>query len=74
MWATRCIVHQATHPSLLPLDLFPPGSRLAPSHPRQVNGVVLKYQPPAESCKPDKKWRLFVFKGEQELEAIKLHR
>ncbi len=36
--------------------------------------MVLKYQPPPEAHKADKRWRLFVFKGEEELEPIHLHR
>lgn len=41
----------------------------------QVGGVQLKYHPPAESCAPDKKWRLYTFKGDkQEGDPIYLHR
>ncbi|KAJ9520161.1 hypothetical protein QJQ45_030085 [Haematococcus lacustris] len=42
----------------------------------KVGGVVLKHQPPAEASKPDKKWRLYVFKGEALVdgEPLYLHR
>lgn len=41
----------------------------------QVGGTELKYQPPPESCAPDKKWRLYTFKGNQmEGDPIYLHR
>jgi len=41
----------------------------------QVGGIELKYQEPPESCAPDKKWRLYTFKGEKlEGDPIYLHR
>jgi hypothetical protein len=32
-----------------------------------VNGVVLKYVQPSDQAKPDKKWRLHVFKGDEQI-------
>jgi smad nuclear-interacting protein 1 len=36
----------------------------------------MKHQPPAEAAKPDKKWRLYVFKGDNlaEDDPYYLHR
>ena len=42
--------------------VFPPPPPL-PSP--QVGGTVLKHVPPPEAQRPDKKWRLYVFKGGQ---------
>jgi smad nuclear-interacting protein 1 len=38
------------------------------------NGVVIKYNEPAEARKPKKRWRLYVFKGEEELPFYPIHR
>ena len=35
-----------------------------------VRGVVLKYSEPPEAKKPTKKWRLHVFKGNQQLGMV----
>lgn len=42
----------------------------------QVAGRVLKHQPPPDAAQPDKKWRLYMFKGDNlaEDEPIYLHR
>lgn len=40
----------------------------------QVGGTELKHQPPPEAAMPDRKWRLFVFKGNEEVEQFHLHR
>lgn len=41
----------------------------------KVGGVELKYQEPPESCAPDKKWRLYTFKGDKlEGDPVYLHR
>jgi len=41
----------------------------------KVNGVELKHQPPPDAAKPDKKWRLYVFKdGSLQDEPFYLHR
>eukprot|EP01039_Chlorochromonas_danica_P006391 gene6391-7045_t len=39
-----------------------------------VNGVVLKFTEPAEAALPDKKWRLYVYKGEDLVETLHIHR
>jgi len=39
-----------------------------------VNGVVVKYCEPQEARKPKKKWRLYVFKGNEELPILYIHR
>jgi len=39
-----------------------------------VNGVVLKWSEPPEARKPSKKWRLYVFKGEELLNKLHIHR
>lgn len=39
-----------------------------------VNGVVVKYNEPAEAKKPLKKWRLYPFKNDKPLEHIEVHR
>jgi len=39
-----------------------------------VNGTVVKYSEPAEARKPKKKWRLYVFKGNEELPILYIHR
>lgn len=38
------------------------------------NGVVVKYNEPPEAKKPKRRWRLYVFKGEESLPFIPLHR
>jgi len=38
------------------------------------NGAVVKYAEPAEARKPKKKWRLYVFKGNEELPILYIHR
>jgi smad nuclear-interacting protein 1 len=38
------------------------------------NGVVVKYNEPPEARKPNKRWRLYCFKGEQELPFYPIHR
>ncbi|CAB4422793.1 unnamed protein product [Rhizophagus irregularis] len=38
------------------------------------NGVVLKYFEPPEARKPIKKWRLYVFKGDKEMDILHIHR
>ena len=39
-----------------------------------VNGVVVKYSEPPEARMPSKKWRLYVFKGDEALEPYMLYR
>ena len=38
------------------------------------NGIVIKYNEPSEARKPKKRWRLYVFKGEEELPFYQIHR
>jgi smad nuclear-interacting protein 1 len=38
------------------------------------NGVVIKYNEPNEARKPKKRWRLYVFKGDEELPFYQIHR
>ncbi|KZP00681.1 SMAD/FHA domain-containing protein [Calocera viscosa TUFC12733] len=35
-----------------------------------VNGVVLKYNEPPEARKPTRNWRLYVFKGDEQVELL----
>ncbi|CAF1536592.1 unnamed protein product [Rotaria magnacalcarata] len=37
-------------------------------------GVVIKYSEPVEARKPKRRWRFYVFKGEQELPMYQIHR
>ncbi|KAF9181092.1 hypothetical protein BGZ51_007316 [Haplosporangium sp. Z 767] len=39
-----------------------------------VNGTVLKYNEPPEARKPNKRWRLYVFKGDKEIDLLHIHR
>ncbi|KAF9090417.1 hypothetical protein BGX23_005978 [Mortierella sp. AD031] len=39
-----------------------------------VNGTVLKYNEPPEARKPSQKWRLYVFKGDKEIDLLHIHR
>ena len=38
------------------------------------NGVVVQYNQPAEARKPKRRWRLYPFKGEEQLEPMYIHR
>jgi len=38
------------------------------------NGVVVKYSEPPEAKKPKKRWRFYVFKGQESLPVMHLHR
>ncbi|PRD19864.1 UNVERIFIED_CONTAM: Snip1 [Trichonephila clavipes] len=38
------------------------------------NGVVIKYNEPAEARKPRRRWRLYPFKGDSDLPFIPIHR
>jgi len=38
------------------------------------NGVVIKYNEPPEARKPRKKWRIYRFKGDQDLPMLPIHR
>ena len=37
-------------------------------------GVVIKYSEPPEARKPKKRWRLYPFKGEEQLPVLHIHR
>jgi smad nuclear-interacting protein 1 len=39
-----------------------------------VNGIVLKFTEPYEAAKPDKHWRLYVYKGDDIIETLYIHR
>ena len=39
-----------------------------------VNGIVVRYSEPQEARKPKTKWRLYVFKGNEELPILYVHR
>merc|ERR1711990_862214 len=39
-----------------------------------VGGTVVKYSEPPEARKPWRKWRLYVFKGNEELPILYIHR
>lgn len=38
------------------------------------NGVVIKYSEPQEARKPKRRWRFYVFKGDESLPTLHLHR
>jgi len=38
------------------------------------NGVVIKYSEPEEARKPKRRWRFYVFKGEETLPVMHIHR
>ncbi|XP_045136539.1 FHA domain-containing protein DDL-like isoform X2 [Portunus trituberculatus] len=38
------------------------------------NGVVIKYSQPSEARKPKRRWRWYIFKGDEELPFLPLHR
>lgn len=39
-----------------------------------VNGVTLKWTEPGDAALPDALWRLYVFKGEENVETLHIHR
>jgi smad nuclear-interacting protein 1 len=39
-----------------------------------VNGVVLKFTEPIDAAKPSQLWRFYVFKGDEIIETLHLHR
>lgn len=52
---------------------FAPSGALAAAT-NTVNGVVLKYNEPPEARKPTRNWRLYVFKGEEQVELLHISR
>jgi len=61
---------------------FAPSGKLSKANETQADGArdgqgqraPVKYSEPPDSRMPDKKWRLFVFKGEEQLEPILIHK
>ncbi|ORZ01058.1 SMAD/FHA domain-containing protein [Syncephalastrum racemosum] len=39
-----------------------------------AQGVELKYNEPPEAAKPNEKWRLYVFKGDKQIDVLHVHR
>ncbi|KAF9910527.1 hypothetical protein EC991_006345 [Linnemannia zychae] len=39
-----------------------------------ANGTLLKYNEPPEARKPSQRWRLYVFKGDKEIDLLHIHR
>ncbi|KAI9321851.1 SMAD/FHA domain-containing protein [Dichotomocladium elegans] len=44
------------------------------SETNTVKGVELKYNEPPEAAKPSHKWRLYVFKGPEQIDLLHIHR
>ncbi|KAI7872869.1 SMAD/FHA domain-containing protein [Spinellus fusiger] len=44
------------------------------SETNTIKGVELKYNEPPEACKPKHQWRLYVFKGKEQIELLHIHR
>ncbi|PVU94299.1 hypothetical protein BB561_002671 [Smittium simulii] len=40
----------------------------------KVNGALLKYNEPPEARVPQHKWRIYVFKGKDQIDMLKVHR
>ena len=38
------------------------------------NGVLVKYSEPPEARKPKRRWRFYVFKGDESLPTLHIHR
>ena len=38
------------------------------------NGVIVKYSEPPEARKPKRRWRFYVFKGDESLPTLHIHR
>jgi smad nuclear-interacting protein 1 len=39
-----------------------------------VNGVLLSFNEPADAAMPTRRWRLYVLKGDEQLETLHIHR
>ncbi|KAI3388844.1 hypothetical protein SNEBB_005835 [Seison nebaliae] len=52
---------------------FKPSGNLA-ADTNTVNGIVIKYNEPQEAMKPIKRWRLYVYRKEEELPYYQIHR
>jgi smad nuclear-interacting protein 1 len=60
-----------------PVDKDKPDFKLSGKLAEDTNtykGVVIKYNEPPEAKKPKKLWRFYVFKGEEALPVLHLHR
>jgi smad nuclear-interacting protein 1 len=65
--------HQAVDkPKEPPKPNFAPSGLLA-KETNTVQGVQLKYNEPPEARKPLKNWRLYVFKGKDQVGAYRLY-
>ncbi|KLT45776.1 SMAD/FHA domain-containing protein, partial [Cutaneotrichosporon oleaginosum] len=49
-------------------------SGLLAKESNQVKGVALKYHEPPEARKPTQNWRLYVFKGDEQVDLIHVYR
>lgn len=71
---------KATHedkPKEAPVEKEKPNFGLSGALLKDTNtykGVVIKYSEPIEARKPKRRWRLYVFKGDQELPMYQIHR
>ncbi|TPX31658.1 hypothetical protein SmJEL517_g05037 [Synchytrium microbalum] len=52
---------------------YVPSGKLAADQ-NTYKGVVLKYSEPVEARKSSKKWRLYVFKGKEQVDLLHVHR
>ncbi|GAA5939625.1 hypothetical protein JCM3775_002070 [Rhodotorula graminis] len=59
-------------PKVVEPDFKPSGALAAETN--TLNGVVLKYAEPPEARKPVRNWRLYVFKGKEQVELFHVHR
>ncbi|CAJ0747775.1 21587_t:CDS:2 [Entrophospora sp. SA101] len=62
-----------TAPTVVAKPNFELSGKLA-AETNSFNGVVLKYYEPPEAKLPTKKWRLYVFKGDQQIDVLHIHR
>ena len=44
------------------------------THNTQYKGIALKWSDPPDVCKPNRRWRLYVFKGEEVADVYHVHR
>jgi len=52
---------------------FKPSGKLAANN-NTIDGIALKWVEPPEARQPTKRWRLYVFKGDQALDPYYIHR
>ncbi|GAA5908956.1 hypothetical protein JCM8208_007127 [Rhodotorula glutinis] len=65
-------VGERAPPKVVEPDFKPSGALAAETN--TLNGVVLKYAEPPEARKPVRNWRLYVFKGKEQVELFHVHR